>query len=226
MDTIEYLGLYLCAHLVEIVPPMLLALVLAGILGLERQLTGHAAGLRTHILVCLGATVMMLVTGILAPTEKARVTAGIITGIGFLGAGTIFNVGNVRTGLTTAAMIWFVAVLGIAIGSKTYLVAIIATAFALIIAHSFDFLERKLQISEHYVITIGLKNGIGAIPQIKSMLAEAHYNVTTSRIKLTEQGRKAEIRLELWGKGGTNIEELVSAVQTHFNEADNVTFER
>lgn len=218
------------AYVVEMIqfyfPPLLLAIVLAGVLGLERQMTGHPAGLRTHILVCLGATLMMLVTDIIVPSEKARVAAGVITGIGFLGAGTIFNIGNIRTGLTTAAMIWFVAVLGIVVGAGAYFVALIATVFALVVVHGFDLLERKLPMAERYTMTIRLRDGLKNISAIKLVLREARYTVTTSRIKLFECGNYTDITLDLWGRGGPGIEELLARLQAKFPNAESIVFER
>ena len=218
--------LYVLKTNAEYCLPLLLAIVLAGVLGLERQVTGHPAGLRTHILVCLGATLMMLVTGLLAPSEKARVAAGVITGIGFLGAGTIFSIGNTRTGLTTAAMIWFVAVLGIAVGAGAYLIAVLATVFALLIVHGFDYLERKLPMDKRYTITIRFRDGLKSVSAIKTILCEAHYNVTTSRIKISEHGECTDMSLDLWGRGGSGIEELLAELQAKFPAAESITFER
>ena len=107
--------------------PLVLAVVLGGAVGLERESHGRPAGLRTHILVCLSATMVILVSRTVAATpldleqttrvfDPNRMGAGIVTGIGFLGAATVLRSGDVLRGLTTAACIWYVAVLGIVLG--------------------------------------------------------------------------------------------------------------
>ena len=122
--------------------PYLLALLLGGVIGLEREIAGRPAGLRTHILVCLSATMLIAVsrtihadvnlgsTGRLV-FDPNRMGAGIVTGIGFLGAATVLRSGDLLRGLTTAACIWFVAGLGIVLGTGHYVVAITATAIVL-----------------------------------------------------------------------------------------------
>ena len=124
---------------------LFLALFLGGLLGLERSLHGRPAGLRTHILVCLGATIIMITPELLsanlgqsansgwAQVDPGRMVAGIVTGIGFLGAGAIIRIGDIVRGLTTAACIWFTAALGIVIGGGHYGLAMISTALALIV---------------------------------------------------------------------------------------------
>jgi len=116
------------------------ALIIGSILGLNRELHGKAAGLRTHALVCLGAAVAALVsiytpTGVMAsdPNAISRIIQGILTGIGFLGAGVILRdpAGHI-TGLTTAATLWVCAVLGVVCGLGYWSILIIAVGLALI----------------------------------------------------------------------------------------------
>jgi putative Mg2+ transporter-C (MgtC) family protein len=119
--------------------PLGLAIVLGGAIGLERERRGRAAGLRTMIMVCLGSTLVMLVSERLgveyaglaadraARIDPTRIAAGIVTGIGFLGAGVVIKLEDMTRGVTTAATIWFVAALGIAIGDHHYTLAILAT---------------------------------------------------------------------------------------------------
>lgn len=113
---------------------LLLAAVCAGAIGFERELRGHPAGLRTHILVGVGATLITLVSMHIATghpyTDRSRIAAQIVSGIGFLGAGTIIRQGSAVKGLTTAASLWAVAGVGmaIAVGRQMLIVAIITTA--------------------------------------------------------------------------------------------------
>lgn len=102
------------------------AVIAGGLIGLEREVVHKPAGVRTHMLVCLGSALFIIVTLDSAPNEIARIIAGIATGIGFLGAGTIFKAKDDVHGLTTAASIWAVAAVGIAIGLGYYVTMLIA----------------------------------------------------------------------------------------------------
>jgi len=117
-----------------IVGQLVLAAVLGGIVGLEREVTHHAAGFRTHILVCVGAALVMITSTFLFDAyegrtnlDPARLGAQVISGIGFLGAGTILREGITVRGLTTAASLWVVGCIGLAVGSGFYLGAVAAT---------------------------------------------------------------------------------------------------
>ncbi|MCD4707514.1 MAG: MgtC/SapB family protein [Candidatus Sabulitectum sp.] len=139
---------------------LLVAFVLGGIVGLERQIHGRPAGLRTHILVSLGAA-MAVIAGVQAEQflpgvsiDTGRIIAGIITGIGFLGAGTIIRYREGIGGLTTAACIWFVAMLGILSGFAFYALAGIASAAALLVLLALDILEEKLPAASYWMLTV------------------------------------------------------------------------
>lgn len=112
----------------DIMIRILLAIVASALIGLEREKTKHAAGLRTHLLVCVGSTIITLTSIDMFPQNPAPITAAIITGVGFLGAGTIFRDKNNVRGLTTAASIWAVAGLGVALGAGAYIIAVAGTA--------------------------------------------------------------------------------------------------
>ncbi len=135
----------------EYIIKILLSIVLGGLIGIERELTHHWAGLRTHILVCLGSTLFMFITtfqyinpqaGVNINIDATRLAAGVITGIGFLGAGVIFREGANVKGLTTAASIWVTASVGILVGIAKYELAIIATILIMGVLYSDLFLER------------------------------------------------------------------------------------
>ncbi|HUV03802.1 MAG TPA: MgtC/SapB family protein [Armatimonadota bacterium] len=115
---------------------LLLAGILGGFVGYEREVHEHPAGLRTHILVCLGSALITLVSLSFSSTrsDPGRIAAQIVSGIGFLGAGTILRQGSIVRGLTTAASLWTVAGIGmaVAIGGVYYWVAVIATAIVFI----------------------------------------------------------------------------------------------
>lgn len=119
--------------LLEITLKLFLAVALGGLIGLERESSQKPAGLRTNILICVGATMMMALSGFIFQGKEGsgydltRIAAGVITGIGFIGAGTIIQARGIVLGLTTAATLWTVAGLGLVIGAGYYLIALIFT---------------------------------------------------------------------------------------------------
>jgi len=123
----------------QIIIRLTLSVLLSGLIGLERQLHRRTAGLRTHILVCLGSCLIMLTSiyvfdiyNKIASMDPARIAAGVITGIGFLGAGAIMREQTEIKGLTTAASLWVVAGIGLAIGVGFYSAGIFTAILALI----------------------------------------------------------------------------------------------
>jgi putative Mg2+ transporter-C (MgtC) family protein len=131
---------------------LLLAAVLGSVIGFERERMSWAAGLRTHMLVCVGATLIMIVSAfgfadILGTPhvelDPSRIAAQVVSGIGFLGAGAILIRGDVVRGLTTAASLWSVAAIGLAVGCGLYTAATAATVIILIILAGIKPLERR-----------------------------------------------------------------------------------
>ncbi len=115
---------------------LLLALILGGLIGWERELYDKPAGFRTNTLICVGSTlftIFSLKIGTIPGTDSARIAAQIVSGIGFLGAGAIIRRGEAVLGLTTAATIWFVASIGMGVGAGYYLTSSVGTALALAI---------------------------------------------------------------------------------------------
>jgi putative Mg2+ transporter-C (MgtC) family protein len=129
-----------------------LAVVLGGVIGLEREIAGKPAGLRTNILICLGAALLTdvslnLVRG---PTgaivgDPSRLAAQIITGIGFLGAGTIMQAGGTITGLTSAATIWVVCAIGITVGAGLFLEAVGAGLLVALVLSGLGTVEHRVR---------------------------------------------------------------------------------
>ena len=117
----------LSSTLVEQVIRLLLAAAMGALIGLERDLTAKPAGIRTHMLVSLGACVLTLIGLYEFPLDSARIAAGVVTGIGFLGAGAIIGGQDGVHGLTTAAGIWVTAAVGLAVGTGSYVIAAMST---------------------------------------------------------------------------------------------------
>lgn len=136
----------------EMVGRLLMAAALGSVIGFERERLSWAAGLRTHMLVCVGATLFMLVSAYgfqevikseHVVLDPSRVAAQVVSGIGFLGAGTILLRGEVIRGLTTAASLWSVAAIGLAIGGGLYTPAVAATLIILLILAGVKPLEAR-----------------------------------------------------------------------------------
>jgi len=117
----------------EILLRLVLSVVAGGLIGLERELVHRPAGVRTHMLVCLGSALFVLVSLEAFPNDVVKIIAGIATGIGFLGAGTIFKAKSEVHGLTTAASIWAVSGVGLAIGLGYYLMTAVSVILVLIV---------------------------------------------------------------------------------------------
>ena len=124
---------------------LVMAVVLGGLIGWEREVHHKPAGLRTHILVCMGSALITLISIDYFTSDTARIVAGIITGIGFIGAGTTIAQGAKGVhGLTTAASLWVVAALGISVGIGWYLLSIIS-AILIISILFLGKVERRLE---------------------------------------------------------------------------------
>lgn len=135
--------------LIEVTLKLVLATALGGLIGFERETSHKPAGFRTNILICIGAAMMMILAELLFPgeggnpNETTRIAAAVITGVGFIGAGTIIQArGNVM-GLTSAATIWAVAGLGLVIGAGYYIIAIIFSGIVILTLMFFRRIEGR-----------------------------------------------------------------------------------
>jgi putative Mg2+ transporter-C (MgtC) family protein len=136
------------AEFARIIIRLLAATILGGLVGLEREAAGKAAGLRTHMLVALGATVTLVVVHRMdmPAADQSRVIQGLVTGVGFLGGGAILKLtdqGRIR-GLTTAAGIWMTASIGIAAGAGKLTTAVIATVLTFIVLRLLHLVQERI----------------------------------------------------------------------------------
>ena len=164
---------------ISVIIRLVLALLLGGIIGVERSRHGRAAGMRTHVLVCVGACMTALVglhlMSVDANTDASRIAAQVISGIGFLGVGTIMiRNQSVVTGLTTAAGVWCTATIGIALGYGFYLAALVATVITIITATLLTRLEGgKKYIVHCYIELKEAEKTTATIATIESMYPSA-----------------------------------------------------
>jgi putative Mg2+ transporter-C (MgtC) family protein len=161
--------------LLEITLKLLLAVALGGLIGIERESSHKPAGFRTNILICVGATMMMVLSELIFQGKQGienhltRIAAGVITGIGFIGAGTIIQAGGIVVGLTTAATLWAVAGLGLVIGAGYYWIAIIFAAIIILTLVIFRQLEDQYLKKSIYRYTLRTKYSDKTLFNIKGI---------------------------------------------------------
>ena len=172
---------------------LLLSALLGGLVGLEREMHARAAGLRTHILVATGSTLLMLISqymfslyqdqtvNTVVRLDPGRIAAMTITGIGFLGAGTIIQSKEIIRGLTTAACLWIIAAMGLAVGCGLYLPAIATTVIALFSLYLLHYLETFLRKDWYRKLTVITDNGDDRFSSIEDVL-------TAHRIQILKVG--------------------------------------
>lgn len=188
-----------------------LALVLCGAIGLEREMRGQVAGLRTHILVGMGAALFTLISaygfsefvreneagGFVTTVDPTRIAAQIVTGIGFLGAGAIIRQGFTVRGLTTAAALWIVAAIGMAAGAGYYFGAVITTGGVLLalvgLRKARPAISTALR-SDVYYLDLAVSKG-PSLPMALGVLAR--HEISVDSISSEREGDRQDVRLEL-----------------------------
>jgi putative Mg2+ transporter-C (MgtC) family protein len=184
---------------------LLLATLLGGAIGLERELAGKPAGLRTNILICVGAALFMQLSIDVALIgmspdghpygDTTRIAAQIVTGIGFLGAGAILHGQGVVVGLTTAATVWVVAAVGAAVGAGSYVDALGTTAIMMLVLVGLKPIERRLQIKRRRLhATVRVKPGV-PFDEIARDIASLGVHVFTHRTFEHDSDRTFELEL-------------------------------
>jgi putative Mg2+ transporter-C (MgtC) family protein len=174
---------------VDIATHLVAAVIAGGAIGLERSFHGRPAGFRTHTLVCLSSSLLMLLTlyqslwlpgmsNVTLQTDPTRMAQGIMTGIGFLGAGVIYKENFSVSGLTTAASIWITAAIGILIGTGFYFPAILATILTLGILSAFRRIE-TLMLTQSYAQYAICFDRLDAMPEqeLRALLAEHGFAI-------------------------------------------------
>lgn len=178
--------------LYEIILRLMLSTLFSGIIGWEREKEEKPAGLRTHILVSLGSTLFMMISAYAFPDngDPTRIAAQVVTGIGFIGAGTILRTGFTVKGLTTAASIWAVSGVGLAVGAGLYLPALITTIFIFGVLVFATKLE-KMFIGTHQDIGLSLiiEDRPGAIGEIGTLLGNLNVDIKQIEIGNSWEGK-------------------------------------
>ena len=208
------------SELLEIIWRLLAALAAGAIIGLERTYRGRAAGFRTHALVCVASTLLMLVTVyeshwfsaaaaarvVIDPTRMAQ---GIMTGIGFLGAGVIVKEGLTVRGLTTAASIWITASIGILTGIGFYFAAGLGTVATLGTLSVFRWIEGRMP-AEFYANFLIRFPRAEVMPEedLRRLIAEHGFSVANMSYRIAGQGREFEYQMVLRTLRAANAQNL------------------
>jgi len=211
-------------HYTEIAVRLLMALAVGGIIGLERSYHGRAAGFRTHTLVCVASSLLMLVTvyeslwftaqsAARVTIDPTRMAQGIMTGIGFLGAGVIMKDGLSVRGLTTAASIWITAAIGILAGIGFYFPAALATALTLSTLGLFRWIEAKLpsQFYAHHVVRF-FKDATMTEEQYRKLIKDHGFFIASISYRMESSSNYLEYRLVIWTYDQKNTRKLVQTL--------------
>jgi putative Mg2+ transporter-C (MgtC) family protein len=202
-------------NILDIIFRLLCALIVGIVIGTEREYTHRPAGMRTHMLVALGACVVMVIGQLIfeqyqsygATPDPARMAAQVITGVGFLGAGTIMKEGPSVKGLTTAASLWATACLGLAAGAGYYVVALAGMVFIFATLTIFEVIQNKLIPSEHTtesycVHTSDISTCLTAINQFAEKTRATVSGIQVQRDE-TDQTYSVTFRIDFSGSKAT-----------------------
>jgi putative Mg2+ transporter-C (MgtC) family protein len=201
---------------------LLLSAVLGGVIGIERELNDHPAGMRTHLLVALGSAIFTVLSIFffqaepgpngMIPTDPSRIAAQVVSGIGFLGAGAILKYGTTVTGLTTAASLWATAAIGMAAAAGAWLVAIAGTVIILASLGPLRWVVKRLRQTERRVLRLEL--GLHDLEDLGPVMSEAHrrrLDVVTMETERLGKGRY-EVHLRLALHQGSIRGEIIESI--------------
>lgn len=205
---------------IEIILRLLAALLIGGLIGLERSYHGRPAGFRTHALVCMSTSLLMLVTvyetrwfpvisqGRIA-LDPTRLAQGIMTGIGFLGAGTILKEGLSVRGLTTAASIWITAAIGILVGVGFYFPAVIATTLTFVTLSLFRWIEDRIpvQFYAHFQVRFA-REAVMPEEDVRKLLRAHHFTIAHLNYRLDVEQNFFEYRMVIRTSRSQNASRL------------------
>lgn len=205
---------------INILPHLLVATIAGGLIGLERSYHGRPAGFRTHTLVCVASSLLMLVTmyqgkwfaGAALETvrvDPTRMAQGIMTGIGFLGAGVIMREGISVRGLTTAASIWITAAIGILSGTGFYSAVLIASVITIGTLTVLRRIESRLpsQIFAHSTVVFGRNNYLTET-EIRNLFLQHGFSIANVSHRLLDRGEQLEYRMTVRTMDRGNVEKL------------------
>ena len=205
---------------------LVLACVLGGVIGYERQSRRKSAGLRTNMLVCLGSCLIMILSQDVylevegkTNADPARLAAQVVSGIGFLGAGAIMKEGLTVTGLTTAACLWVVAGVGLAIGGGFYLGAILTSLLVFVTLGALSRLDDYVENDKRLSLIIHTIDKPGQLVQLSSLLEKLRFKVRGMRVKEDEDEaedldeKRLCIELTVFNLKGLKNAEIIESIR-------------
>lgn len=203
-----YQHMHLAISWTEILIRLLCAVVAGTLLGLNRSERGHAAGLRTSILITLAACVAMLQMNLLLPlagrssdsfimNDLMRLPLGILTGVGFIGAGAIVRRDNLVVGVTTAATMWFLTTLGLCFGGGQVALGLVGTAIGLIVLTIMKMIENRMQQDQQGKLVILAGHTGPGETEIRTILQAAGLRISTFGFVATSGAENCEFNCEL-----------------------------
>lgn len=201
---------------------LVVAVVIGGLIGLDRAYRGRAAGFRTHILVCLASALLMLLMDYqwqVIPTDfvdtvrvdPMRMAQGIMTGIGFLGAGVIMQDKQIVRGLTTAASIWITSAIGIVVGAGYYSVALLGTVLTLVTLALFNKVINVLPTRHYAWLTVSFKRHERLTQeQMETLMGEHRAVVSNFAYKLQDSGNLVVYQMTLRAPESSRFDEIAN----------------
>jgi putative Mg2+ transporter-C (MgtC) family protein len=211
----------------DILKHLLAALAAGAFIGTERSFHGRAAGFRTHALVCVASSMLMLVSVYQAywfpvsstdgvRMDPTRMAQGIMTGIGFLGAGVIFKEGMTVRGLTTAASIWSTAAIGVLMGTGLYKAGAIATIIIFGILSVFRQVEMRFPTQLYASLTVRFARAATMRePEVRTLLAEQGFKISSVSYELLHDPQEFEYRISIRTVKTQNLARLAEALDAH-----------
>jgi len=192
--------------------------VLSGAVGIERERASRPAGFRTHVLVGVGSTLVMQVSIAMAslnshtPSDPSRIAAQVVSGIGFLGAGTIIREGVSIRGLTTAASLWVVSGIGLASGAGLYVEAVAGTLVALITLVALSRVETAFLSRRYVIFTVVMDDEPGQIGRVATYFGRVRVNIKSIDIAETEEHGRLLVRFYVRTPAGTNNVQMAQEI--------------
>ncbi len=206
---------------VQIILRVLVGAVLGAAVGLERERQDQPAGLRTHMILVIGATLAMVLSvnlGFLyarpgTPADPARLAAQVISGIGFLGAGAILRYGFTVKGLTTATSLWTMAIVGMTVGAGYYLIGVFTTALMLVVLALLNTIENRfLRTSVSRFITIETDYHKGTVKDIRKIVQDFSDELASFNIQKHIKNKRLRIQIVARISRDQTLEDLVDAL--------------
>lgn len=192
----------------EITLRLALSIVAGGLIGLDRGEHGRPAGLRTTLLVCLAAAVAMIQTNLLLATsgktpdsfvtfDVMRLPLGILTGMGFIGGGAILRRDNLVVGVTTAATLWFVTVIGLCFGGGQIWLGIAAFLLGILVLSGLRWFDHRMKHEHHGILSLTTEHGQPTEEEIRATVQKAGYQMSISSVAYVNQTKQRQLEFNL-----------------------------